>query len=96
VDFNRNYIFLVGLILLFLGMEFRSVDSVILNTETSQFITEHFANSTTQSTTDFAPTILNATPLISQRTIQPPQWLGWMLVSLGSVLALHSFVMPRP
>ena len=96
MDFNRNYIFLVGLILLFLGMEFRSVDSVILNTETSQFIAEHFANSTTQPTADFAPTILSATPLISQRTIQPPQWLGWMLVSLGSVLALHSFVMPRP
>jgi hypothetical protein len=27
--------------------------------------------------------------------IHPPEWIGWMLISLGSVLVLHSLAMPK-
>jgi hypothetical protein len=30
------------------------------------------------------------------RTVTPPDWIGWALLSVGSVLVLHSLVMPKP
>ena len=29
------------------------------------------------------------------RVVHPPEWIGWMLLSLGSVLILHSLAMPK-
>lgn len=29
------------------------------------------------------------------RIYHPPEWLGWMLLSLGGVLVLHSLAMPK-
>jgi hypothetical protein len=31
-----------------------------------------------------------------QKTIQPPEWIGWCLMSIGGVLILHSLAMRKP
>ena len=33
---------------------------------------------------------------IGRKVVQPPQWLGYALLSVGSVLVLHSLAMPKP
>ena len=30
------------------------------------------------------------------KTFRPPEWLGWSLLSIGSVLVLHSWGMKKP
>ena len=37
-------------------------------------------------------------PIIVKRKhrVEPPSWLGWALVSVGSVLILHSLALKKP
>ncbi len=95
MDVNRNQWFLAGLVLLLLGIQFRLVYSAVLTPEFTQFLAERTShplasvNAATQSLTP------SQTP-IAQKTVVPPEYLGWALLSLGSVLVLHSMSMKRP
>ena len=30
------------------------------------------------------------------RTVKPPEWLGWCLISVGGVVLLHALAMKKP
>ena len=45
--------------------------------------------------TTFLPAF-NVPPPPSQRVIKPPRWLGFMMISVGAVLMLHSLALPKP
>lgn len=96
MELNRNHFFLIGLILLFLGLQFRMVDRVVLNGKTSQFIAKRLQKSSGEASADFTPSLMTSPPPVSRRTIRPPGWIGWMLISVGSVLVLHALAMPKP
>jgi hypothetical protein len=32
----------------------------------------------------------------ARKVISPPDWIGWSLISIGSVLILHSWGMKKP
>ncbi|MCE9555035.1 MAG: hypothetical protein K8T91_16905 [Planctomycetes bacterium] len=94
MEFNRNQYFMIGLVLLFIGIELRMVDSFTLNERSSKFVTEKFGS---QSEQTMAPLMAMAGGSAgSRRVIKPPQWLGWCIISVGSVLILHSLAMKRP
>jgi hypothetical protein len=38
----------------------------------------------------------DAPPTVPPKTIVPPDWLGWALASVGSVLILNSLLMKKP
>ncbi len=91
---NRNHYFFAGVVILFLGLQFRFVDSFVLNAEASSFIAKRFASKSQAPLAvinDYLPG-QTASPL---RSVTPPKWLGWALLSLGSVLILHSWAMPK-
>jgi hypothetical protein len=103
MDMNRNQYFMAGLVILLMGVQFRMLDSVTLNKECSQFIHRklnkkdqpasgrpHFAAVTTWGQTKAVEQVTEL------RTIRPPKWLGFALLSVGAVLALHSLAMPKP
>jgi hypothetical protein len=95
MDITRNQFFFAGLVLLFLGIQFRMIETVTLTPEFTRFLaerTEHPALAAANTMDALVGTETSIPP----KTVPPPDWLGWSLLSLGSVLALHSFAMPRP
>ena len=92
MDFNRNHYCMLGSLLLMLGLQFRHVDSFVLNDKVTRFLAERLPSSKADSAMlDFYPS--NA-PV--HKVVKFPNWLGWSLISIGSVLILHSLAMRKP
>ncbi len=95
MDITRNQFFFAGLALLLMGIQFRMVDSIELTPEFTQFLADRTGHplasvsATTQTLTQ------SEKPLV-KKTIRPPDWIGFSLISLGSVLILHSWGMKKP
>ena len=88
MDFNRNQFFLIGLILLFVGIHFRRVEAFVLNKPASQFLVERLAE------TEAEITLVSSVG--ERQQIRHPQWLALALISVGVVFILQSLVMRRP
>jgi len=93
MEMNRNQYFFLGIFLLLLGLQFRIVSSYVLTDEATRFLAERTGSSETQNTLMSFASDLGET---SHKVISPPEWLGWCLISIGSVLILHSFAMRGP
>ena len=96
MDITRNQYYLAGLVLLFLGIEMLYVESFTLTPEFTMFLakqTNHPIASLNAATESLAP---SSGAVIASKTLVPPEWIGWSLVSLGSVLILHSWAMKKP
>jgi hypothetical protein len=95
MELNRNQYFLAGLVLLFLGIEFRMIDSLVLTPDFTKFLaqsTDHPVVAATNTVDAMMGTDIKLPP----KTVYPPDWLGWSLASIGSVLILHSLAMNKP
>ena len=93
---NRHHFFLTGLVLLYLGLQFRFVETFVLNSKTSTFLAQRFGSETSITANQmarFLPTSMSG-PIT--RSVTPPEWIGWALISIGSVLVLHALAMPKP
>jgi hypothetical protein len=95
MDISRNQFFFAGLCCLFLGLEFHAVDTFELTPKFTQFLAERTSHPLAGA--------IATTQAVSQsddsgvkKIVQPPDWLGWSLISIGSVLILHSFGMKKP
>lgn len=95
MDITRNQYFLMGLLLIFLGVEFRLVESIQLTQEFTQFLARR-TNHPAVATTDTVDSLLGTNTKVPAKTITPPQWVGYSFLSLGAVLVLHSLAMPKP
>ncbi len=95
MEVNRNHYFLIGLILIGIGIQLRMVDTYTLTPELTQFLAErtgHPLAAVNASTSWFTP---SAKPL-AKRVIDLPDWSGWGVLALGSVLALHAMSLRKP
>ncbi len=95
MDITRNQFFLAGLVLLLLGLQFRAVDTLTLTPEFTEFLanqTNHPAAKINSSTQAIFPT---QKPIL-KKTVRPPDWIGWSLLSIAAVLILHSMAMRQP
>jgi hypothetical protein len=94
-DVNRSHFFLAGLVILFLGVEFRLVEKVTLTSEFTKFLAKQSDNGAVMNVAATAHSA--AGPALEDMTFRksviPPDWVGWALVSLGAVLTLHSLAM---
>lgn len=96
MELNRNHYFAVGTIVLLLGIQLRFVESVRLTKESTQFLAEKFHKSKPKVDPNPFSGLLAVPAANHSKTIQPPRWLGWSLLSVGAVLVLHSLTMRRP
>lgn len=97
MEFNRNQYFMAGLVIFLLGLQFRAVEAFTLNRECSQFIASRFPDKNAPMLTPaaFSSWTAAASPA-PLRTVRPPRWLGYALMSVGAVLILHSLAMNKP
>ncbi len=93
MDFNRNQLFLTGLLLLLFGVQFRLVETFTLNQQTTKFLASRFQE---PSDAPVQSMFVNSNINIAGKMVKPPLWLGYSLISIGSVLVLHSIMLPKP
>lgn len=93
MELNRNQYFFLGLVVLLIGVQLRMVSSYTLTHEATKFLAERTQGSGADSALFSLSADIGAGP---QKVIHPPEWLGWCLMSVGSVLILHSLAMKRP
>jgi hypothetical protein len=95
MEINRNQYFIVGMVLLLIGFQLRNVSSFTLNERTSKFLVEKIqrpVNEFEGGQRSYLASI-GPTPL---KTVYPPPWLGFAILSVGAVLVLHSLAMKKP
>ena len=97
MEVNRNHYFAVGVILLFLGLQFRFLESFTLTPETTKFLAKKFKNEQ-EPVKNSLVTIMNVTapPAVMTKQVRPPRWLGFSFLSVGVVLVLHSIALKKP
>ncbi len=91
MEVNRNQYFLAGLVVLFLGLQLRAVETYVLNEKASRFLAERIpalASADDGLMPSAGPT--------ARKTVKPPAWIGYAVISVGAVLILHSLAMKRP
>ena len=91
MEVNRNQYFLAGLVVLFLGLQLRAVETFVLNEKASRFLAERIP--ALASADD--GTMASAGPA-ARKTVRTPTWIGYAVISFGAVLVLHSLAMKRP
>lgn len=94
VELNRNHYFMAGLVVLLLGIQFRMVDSYVLNSRATSYLMEIKGKVSDEGVSQ--PRILPAMGASPRKVIHPPAWLGWAMMSVGGVLVLQSLAMPKP
>ncbi len=94
-DLNRNQLFLAGMIFLTLGLQFRVVQSYKLTPELTQFLAERTGHPLA-SVNAATPALTFSGKTLAQKTVSPPDWIGWALLSLAATLIFQSLIMKRP
>jgi len=95
MDINRNQVFLAGLVLILLGTQFRAVDSLVLTPRATKFLAEQ-TDQPGVPAVKAMETITGKEATLLRKTVRPPDWIGYFLLSVGAVLILHSWTMPKP
>jgi hypothetical protein len=95
MDITRNQYLMAGLVFIFLGIQFRLIDTVVLTPECTKMLAEQTGHPV--AAIGETTTVLTGTQAqVPSKIFRPPEWLGWLFLSIGSVLVLHSLAMRRP
>ncbi len=95
MDITRYHVFLVGTVVVLLGIELRMVDSVVLTPKATKFLAEQTGNPAATAS-EVIGSVAGGEAALPSKVFRPPEWLSWFLVSLGSVLILQSCAMVKP
>ena len=95
MEVNRNQFFMGGLVLLFLGIQFRMIDTFTFNEKVTRFLATRMK--VIDEPAAAAPLTNTAAAAASPRKlVRPPQWVGFAMISVGVVLVLHAMAMQKP
>ena len=95
MELNRHHYFFIGLVVLFLGIQSRTVEAYVLNEKSTRFLAEKLGSSPMEEGSSMGRFFAAAGPM-PRKTVRPPEWIGWCLISIGAVMILHSLAMPKP
>lgn len=93
---DRNKCFLIGVLLVLFGVQFRAVQRVTLTQHATDIIAKHTAPEGADSSASYERMFMSVGPRTPKKTIEPPRWLGLALISVGAVLVMGAYVMPKP
>ncbi len=91
---NRNRFFLIGILLVLLGAQFRMVDSFVLNENATRTLAKVSRKAAISQENTLDNMMLQVHPNPTKR-VHPPRWLGLAMIAVGSVVSLHALAMPR-
>jgi hypothetical protein len=94
MQLNRTKLFMLGMMTLFIGIQFLWVDTYVLNKDATQFIQSR-VNRADARTAVAARNWLPAATAPPLQRWSPPRRLGWALTSVGGVLVLYTLVIKR-
>lgn len=84
---NRNHWLASGTVVLLWGLTFNSLHSVTLHHQIHHVVEEKRAEAARENGDTVTP---------MPRTLTPPNWLRYALMSVGGVLLLHAVAMKKP
>ena len=90
----RNRYFLGGILLILLGLQFRRVDSFVLNEQSTRLVAKMTNTKLVDNTTTLGSIFEPVTP-VPRKRVTPPRWLGLSMVAFGCVITFHSFSIPK-
>ncbi len=94
MEFNQNKLFIWGAILLFFGLQCHYFQSFVLTEKASKFYYQRFEKKA-KVEKPLSPFLAEAPKISQRKTIQPPDWLGRCLMSVGGVLIVQSIMARR-
>ncbi|NNE00705.1 MAG: hypothetical protein HKN47_25600 [Pirellulaceae bacterium] len=90
----RNRYFLLGILLLLLGIQFRMVDSFVLNESATRALARLNKETSVADNSAMSNFMMQIYPKPTKR-VQPPRWLGLALIAVGAVICCHAVAIPR-
>lgn len=90
----RNRYFFIGVLLVLLGLQFRRIESFVLNEPTTRFFAKMANKPVVDNSTTIGALFEPVTPPIRKR-VTPPRWLGLSMLAVGGVISLHALSIPR-
>ena len=92
---KRNHYFVLGVLCLLMGLQFRVLEKVILNPESTLFLAQRLGSKADAATAQVLHTTgFEAT--LPRKQFESPRWCGWPFFVLGGFLLLHSVLLPKP
>ncbi len=91
---NRNRYFLIGLLLILIGVQFRMVESVVLNEQTTRALAR-MTNAKPVASNDMLSSVFMQVYPSPKKRIAPPRWIGLALIAVGAVISLHAVAIPK-
>lgn len=95
MELDRNRYFMIGILLLLLGIQFRSIESFVLNEPSTRVLARFTTGSQYASASNFGTSVYMNVHPSPKKQFKPPTWLGWVLLSVGGVICLHAMVLPK-
>jgi len=90
----RNRYFLLGVLLILLGVQFRMVDSFVLNERATGVLARVTKSGPVADNSTINALMMQFSPAPKKR-VEPPRWLGLAMIAVGSVISLHAVAIPR-
>ena len=90
----RNRYFLAGILLILVGIQFRMVDSFVLNESATQALARITKSDDVAANTGVNSLLMSVYPSVRKR-VEPPRWLGLALIASGSIMACHAVAIPK-
>ncbi len=90
----RNRYFLAGILLILVGVQFRMVDSFVLNDSASRVLARVNKGGAVADSSGMNSLMMSVYPS-SVKRVEPPRWLGLALIAVGSIVACHAVAIPK-
>ncbi len=96
MDLNRNQFFLIGMVVLLLGIQFRMVHAFVLTPHCTKVLAEKTGHRMAAAIESMDQSSNGEETVAPSYPLELPDWVGYSFLSFGAVLILHSLAMKKP